>query len=138
MSWGNALDGLAGDLACLFPNFRHFAGREVFDAAFGINASAPENFVRHPIANSSKRFLHEQRSFDGNFFATGEEFFDEGVIEGGFLRLWREIAPPGWSVFALVKLDAAKLPGIVKDERALLLKEDEMIVFAWREIGGFG
>ena len=90
----DSLYGFTRDPASLFPKFADFRGRKRFDAAFRIDASAPENFVGHPVADSGKGFLHQQGCFDGNFFAAHEKFFDEGAIERGVLRLRREIAPP--------------------------------------------
>ena len=138
MGGSDFFDGFAGDPAGLFPKFGDFSFRKRFDAAFWVDAGAPENFVGHPVADSGESFLHEQRGFDGNFFPSREKFFDEGAGEGAFLWLRRQIGPPGGSVLALMELDAAKLPRVMKDERALLLKQDEMIVFAGREVGGFG
>lgn len=138
MRGSDALDCLARDPAGLFPNFADFRGRKRSDAAFRIDAHSPQNFVGHPVADSGEGFLHQQGSFDGNFFAAREKFFDEGAIELGVLRLWRKIPPPRRGFFALMKLDASELARIVKDQRALLLEEDEMIVFAGREIGGLG
>src|SRR5687767_640092 len=62
---GNFFDGFAADPAGLFPESADFLGREGFDAAFWIESGAPEDFVGHPVADASERFLHQERGFDG-------------------------------------------------------------------------
>ena len=63
---------------------------------------------------------------------TSEEGVEKSFLKVALDDLWHVLPPPNWPVRPVVELDASKLAGIAKDERAKRLAQDEMIVFGGR------
>ncbi len=102
-----------------------------------MKGGAPENFVGHPVADSGKLFLHEQDGLDrspASAFQKRRYGFDlelrgkDGRRNGG---------PPRGSVRTDGKLHPAEHPRIIEDQRAFLLPEHQVIVFAGLETRRF-
>src|SRR5256885_1205536 len=80
------------------------------------NFRAPKNFVGHPIPNSRKSALHQERGFDRRLPMSIQEAVHEFLIEFPRIDLGRFGFPPIGFVAAVMKSDAAELAVITEDE----------------------
>ena len=62
----------------------------------------------------------------------GEEIGHGSESEGAGRDCRGDAGPPGRGVLGLGDVDAAELAGVVEDEGAIFLVEDEMVVLRWR------
>jgi hypothetical protein len=73
--------------------------------------------------------LHEQHSLDWRLAMPSQKIIEEILIELA-LDYFRDVrAPPCRLVFSVMKSNASKLPRIAKDERAIRLLKNKMIMF---------
>ena len=100
-----------------------------------MDPGAPENFVGHPVADARKMVLHEQHCFDGRAAAALQKSRRAFVGELFGEHAGRERIPPGGRLGALVQTNAAKMPFVLKNERAAGLAKDEVIVFTRSFLG---
>src|ERR1700730_12369975 len=102
-----------------------------------MNFRAPEDFVRHPVADSGKAVLHEQDGFDRRLPMSIQELTDEPLIKLGRIDFGNVALPPIGFVFAVMETHTTELALVGEDEHAVPLIQDEMIVFTGTEICGF-
>ena len=131
------LEGFSANEADFFIEACEFGGFELSAEAFGGEGAAPEDFVGHPVADTRKTFLVKEGGFDGETSVAREEIGHGGEGEGAGADGWGDAGPPGRGVFGLGDVDAAELAGVVKDEGAIFLVEDEVVVFR-REVRSGG
>jgi hypothetical protein len=97
--------------------------------------SAPENFVGHPVPDTGKGVLIEEKGLDGELRMTSENVAETSGSEGGVVRLWGQVFPRRVGT-VFVKEDAAELSVIVEDERPVVLIKYEVVVLGglmiWR------
>ena len=128
-------EGDAGDEADFFVEAGEFGGFERGGWFVRSEGGAPEDFVGHPIADSRKTFLVEERGFDGEAAVALQEIGHGGEGEGARGDGGGDAGPPGGRFGALMNVDAAELARVVKDKGALFLVEDEVVVFFGRVRG---
>lgn len=74
--------------------------------------------------------LHQEHGFDRSFPVSTQEIVDPTAIELRRNDLGNFVVPPIGGFAAVMETDPAELPRIAKDEGALLLKQNQMIVFS--------
>jgi hypothetical protein len=97
----------------------------------------PQNFVRHPVADSRKPTLQKQNGLDRRFAMSIQELIDKLLIELRRGDLRRPPFPPIRSFSAMMKPDATELPRISEDKRAFGLIKHEVVMFVRLKIPGF-
>ena len=102
-----------------------------------MKTGSPEDFVGHPVSDPGESVLIEKEALEGFAGMAFKNFRKAGPVEGGFVRLGREVGPPGGGGRALVKADATEFAVIGKDEGGMGKEEDKMVVLS-RDHLGFG
>src|SRR3569623_1736098 len=74
----NPAPGLPGDETGLLPELLHFVSIQGGAEPFRSDSGAPENFIRHPVANSRKAVLKKQGWLNGQAGVALEKLCDEG------------------------------------------------------------
>src|ERR1041385_4297839 len=132
---GNGAHGAATDEFYGAPKPRQGC---VFDSAgrrLWVQAGAPENFVGHPIAHTRESRLQQQHGLDGRLAVPLQKGAHELQSKGGGAQFRREVGPPIRRCRPLMEPHPSEEAGVAEHERARLLIQDEVIVFAGREVG---
>jgi hypothetical protein len=129
-------EGDAGDEADFFVEAGEFGGFKRGGRFVRREGGAPEDFVGHPVADSGKTFLVEERGFEGEAAVALQEIGHGGAGEGARGDGGGDAGPPGGRFGALMDMDAAELARVVEDEGAVFLVEDEVVVLGGRVRGG--
>ena len=102
-----------------------------------VQPSFPKDFIGHPVSQARKASLQKQRGFEGKSAMALKEA--RHPLGGKLFRghSGRQVAPPGRWWAANVKSDAAKLPRVGKNQRALFEIKHQVIVLSRVEIRFF-
>src|SRR5205823_6675976 len=96
----------------------------------------PQDFVRHPVADSGKSGLHQYHSFNWRLAVTIKESSEKLAVEFFGHDLRHSILPPARCRCAVMKLHASKLPRIGKNESPFPLIQYQVIVLLRAKIRG--
>jgi hypothetical protein len=91
---------------------------------------SPKNFIYHPVANSRKKFLHQQDCLDEGPFSAMQNAPDQFKGKGIGMNLRWQVCPPLGGVLSLVVKNAAKLARVPEDEGSVGLAKDQGIMLS--------
>src|SRR4029078_13283907 len=80
---------------------------------------APENFIRHPVADTGKPFLQKKQGLNGGARVSSDELPHRGLREFGGVNFRRAHVPPCRRLPAMVEADDSESPLIAENERAV-------------------
>ncbi|MEY2550245.1 MAG: hypothetical protein QOG12_389 [Verrucomicrobiota bacterium] len=89
----------------------------------------PQNFVRHPVPDSSETFLQKQDRLYRRPRVPGQEPIEEYTVEGFRADIWSAGAPPIRRRFSVMKADAPEEARIAENKSAFCLVQNKVIVF---------
>jgi hypothetical protein len=92
------------------------------------NLSAPQNFIRHPIADARESILHQNHSLDRRPPVTIEERIHKRSIEFSGRDLGSSGSPPFWLALSMMKPHSSKETRIPENECPPRLAQDEMVM----------
>lgn len=122
------LQRFTGDKAHFLMEAGELLGSQRCGSAGGRKAGAPKDFVGHPVTDAGKTLLVEQRCLEGKARMATEKFAHVSGGESARGDRRRDGCPPIGRFGTAGKEDATELAGIVEDQSAISLVEDEMIV----------
>lgn len=91
-------------------------------------APSPKNLIRHPIADSRKLRLLQQKGLQGSGSASLKEGFESIFGEAGGQDLRGKARPPIGRSGSQMKTDASEHAWIAENEASFPLTQDEVIV----------
>ncbi len=99
-----------------------------------MNLGLPEDFVRHPIADSRKTILQQQHRFDRCAAMLLQKGFESIKCKARRGYAGWQLRPPDWLLKPVMKQDATEEARVAENERIRFLSKHNVIVFE-RSVG---